>query len=125
MTNYYRAVREVLGEMYQDNPAIYLLEDLAPRFRPPRVTMYEWKHETINALIKSFRFYRYQVEEDREMAIFLAYRDAVEYQFQHGVWRKDDIERLRLTQGDLEKRLLNPPLHDGTAYDEDDDEAMP
>ena len=117
MSNYYRALRMTMQEMFKDNPAVYLLDDLCPRFRPPQYKMRDWKDDTMNALIQSFRNYRYLMEEDRAMAVFLAYRDSIERQFNDGVWRTSELHRLGIAPGDLEERLRE---NDDSATDGED-----
>lgn len=99
MQSYYNAVRMALEEVYNSNkpnPAVAILDELAPHFKPKIGRMQEWKDDVMNCLINSYRLYRYHLEEDKQMALFLTHRDGVEHVFQHGLWTRPLYTHYRL-----------------------------
>lgn len=98
MSSYYEAVKQALEEMYASDKreVTYLLDDFAPQFKPKLGTMRAWKMACIDQMIDDHRFYRYHVEEDKAMAEFLTYRDAVEFVFQNGLWHNEQYNHYRL-----------------------------
>lgn len=105
MTSYYEAIVQALNEMYASpkTPVNWIADDLAPRFKPQLGSLRRWKDDVLNELIDKHRLYRYKLEEDKEMAKFLTYRDGIEHVFKNGLWCNDQSKHYRLKFLPVEK----------------------